>query len=138
MSVMDYRSGNFGTGDEGGVSAQKAWFFLPTGTLALAHNISGAAAPASEIVTTLEQSLLVNPGGDMGGGRVVSIGAVGGKPTVVAEGNSSVPAGHWVHHDGMVYAPVATPAPSGELAINAPFGLQFSMMKSDRLPRQAP
>lgn len=109
MSAMDYSSASFGTGDEGGVSAQKAWFFLPMGTVALAHNISGVASPAVEIVTTLEQSLLSNPGGDMGGGSVVSIGSGSGAPTVVSEANSSVPIGHWVHHDGKVYTPLATP-----------------------------
>ena len=111
MSVMDYQSANFGAGDEGGVSARKAWFFLPTGTVALSHNITGMAAPAAEIVTTLEQSLLANPGGDMGGGSTVSIGGgSAGAPTVVPPGNSSVPAGHWVHHDGKVYTPIETPA----------------------------
>ena len=135
MSVMDYQSANFGTGDEGGVSARKAWFFLPTGTVALAYNISGVAgetlqhfsrwfegkpyyclkdggvtAPANEIVTTLEQSLLANPGGDMGSGSIVSIGTGAGAPTVVPPGNSSVPAGHWVHHDGKVYTPIDMPS----------------------------
>lgn len=66
-------------------------------------------APAAEIVTTLEQNLLANPGGDMGGGSTVSIGAGSGAPTVVAAGNSSVPAGHWVHHDGKVYTPIEIP-----------------------------
>ena len=43
LSVMDYQSANFGDGDQGGVSAHKAWFFLPMGTIALAYNISGMA-----------------------------------------------------------------------------------------------
>ena len=110
MSVMDYSSASFGGGDEGGVSAQKAWFFLPTGTVALARNISGSAAPASRISTTLEQSLRFNPGGDMGGGGAVSTGMAGGAATPVSVVNSSVPSGHWVHHDGRVYTPLTVPS----------------------------
>ena len=110
MSVMDYSSASFGGGDEGGVSAQKAWFFLPTGTVALARNISGSAAPASRISTTLEQSLRFNPGGDMGGGGAVSTGMAGGAATPVSVANSSVPSGHWVHHDGRVYTPLTVPS----------------------------
>lgn len=136
LSVMDYQSANFGDGDQGGISAHKAWFFLPMGTIALAYNISGVAgechkyrqsvactvlkigdafvtAPAAEIVTTLEQSLLANPGGNMGGGSTVCVGAGAGAPTVVPPGNSTVPAGHWVHHDGKVYTPIETPEPEG-------------------------
>ena len=110
MSVMDYSSASFGGGDEGGVSAQKAWFFLPTGTIALARNISGSAAPASRISTTLEQSLRFNPGGDLGGGGAVSTGMAGGAATPVSVANSSVPSGHWVHHDGRVYTPLTVPS----------------------------
>ena len=32
-----------------------------------------------------------------------------GVPSVLAVGNSSVPAGHWVHHDGVVYTPLTLP-----------------------------
>lgn len=87
-------------------------------------------APASEIVTTLEQSLLANPGGDMGGGSTVSIGMGStGAPTTVPLGNSSVPAEHWVHHDGKVYTPIKTPQPTAQAAPtqSAPWKLETGM-----------
>lgn len=60
MSVMDYQSANFGTGDEGGVSAHKAWFFVPTGTVALAYNISGVAGerPANNCCVVVKYTVL--------------------------------------------------------------------------------
>eukprot|EP01052_Picozoa_sp_SAG31_P030538 SAG31_NODE_3138_length_4632_cov_2.290315_4_plen_825_part_00 len=118
LSVMDYRSANYGSADPGGISAHKAHFFLPNGVLSLVQNVTlstgGLNKTAVDIVTTIQQCILRGGSGapPIGGASVT----VGDKhsSSVVGDGKHAIPNnGSWIHHGGVVYFPVALPQDSG-------------------------
>eukprot|EP00039_Didymoeca_costata_P023568 m.7542 g.7542 ORF g.7542 m.7542 type:complete len:804 (+) comp3731_c0_seq1:84-2495(+) len=113
MSVMNFESSNNGGPDEQiPLSANKAWFFLEEGVLAMTNNIT-LETKEQEVVTTVNQCLLAG-----------SVYACTSKsPTLCSEPNSSaislIPNGttttlkpNWIHHDNILYLPVLAPSQS--------------------------
>ena len=100
VAAMDFVSSDLGGSEEKGhlLSAEKAWFFLDEGAVAMSRNITlTSSAPKQQVVTTLNQCLLSDDG-------VVLVGTTGGGSEALGEGNFTRDMqGGWIHHANTLY-----------------------------------